>query len=303
MLVPAVESAVARDMFRSLEPCHGIVYVAAERAAVYGRLGLEPGAMWYFATRAAALGPASAELVRATFYDFFSPQVVHGVIPEAWRRAAPERMIGARLAVADAALRRVLGARVDGPEVAEAAELAREAATACPPAGRPLFAAHAALPWPVDPHLVLWHAQTLLREFRGDGHVAALLTAGISGLEAHITYEATGAVPAGVLQATRGWSDAAWEAGRARLRDRGWLDAAGLLTDAGRDGREALERRTDELAMAPWRHLGPSGCARLRELGSPLSEALVASGDFAVAPSYWDGTAPAAVRTDFDGAV
>jgi hypothetical protein len=89
MLIPAVESAVARELFRSLEPCHGIVYVAAERAAVYGRLGLEPGAMWYFATRAAALGRPSAELVRATFYDFFSPHVVHGVIPEAWRRAAP----------------------------------------------------------------------------------------------------------------------------------------------------------------------------------------------------------------------
>jgi hypothetical protein len=213
-------------------------------------------------------------------------------------------VIGARLAVADAALRRVLGARVDGPEVAEAAELAREAAAACPPAGRPLFAAHAALPWPLEPHLVLWHAQTLLREFRGDGHVATLLTAGISGLEARITYEATGAVPPGVLQATRGWSDAAWEAGRARLRERGWLDAAGLPTDAGREGREALERRTDELAMAPWRHLGPAGCARLRELGRPLSEALVASGDFVVAPSYWEGAAPMpAPGADLDGSI
>lgn len=279
---------MARDLFRSLEPCHGIVYVAAERAAIYGRLGLEPGAMWYFATRAAALGPASAELVRATFYDFFSPHVVQGVIPEAWRRAPPERVIGARLAVADGALRRLLGARADGPEVAEAAELAREAASACPPAGRPLFAAHAALPWPVEPHLVLWHAQTLLREFRGDGHVATLLGTGISGLEAHITYEATGAMPAGILQATRGWSDDAWEAGRARLRERGWLDGAGRLTAAGREVREDVERRTDELAMAPWRHLGPAGCARLRELGRPLSAVLVASGDFAVAPSYWD---------------
>ncbi|HXM58506.1 MAG TPA: hypothetical protein VOB72_24105 [Candidatus Dormibacteraeota bacterium] len=297
-----MESSVAGDLFRSLEPCHGIVYVAAERGAVYARLGLEPGAMYYFATRAAALGPASAELVRATFYDFFSPRVVRAVIPEAWRRAAPERIVGARLAVADAALRRVLGAGVDGPELAEAAELAREAASACPPAGRPLYAAHAALPWPQEPHLVLWHAQTLLREFRGDGHVASLLGAGIGGLEAHITYEATGAMPAGVLQATRGWSDAEWEAGRARLRGRGWLDAAGRLTDAGREARAALERRTDELAMAPWRHLGPAACARLRALARPLSEALVASGDFPVAPSYWDGPPPRRSRAAGGGA-
>lgn len=279
---------MARDLFRSMEPCHGIVYVAAEREAIYGRLGLEPGAMFYFATRAAALGPATVELVRATFYDFFDPDVVRAVIPEAWRRASPERIVGARLAVADAALRRVLGDRVDGPELAEAAELAREAAAACPPAGRPLFAAHAALPWPVEPHLVLWHAQTLLREFRGDGHVASLLTAGISGLEAHVTYEATGATPRGVLQATRGWSDAAWEAAASRLRDRGWLDAAGGLTGAGAAARADVERRTDELAMAPWRRLGAAGCARLRALVRPLSEALVASGDFTVVPSYWD---------------
>lgn len=284
---------MARDLFRSLEPCHGIVYVAAERAAVYGRLGLEPGAMFYFATRAAALGAASAELVRATFYDFFEPEVVHTVIPEAWRRAPPERILGARLAVADAALRRLLGNRVDGPELAEAAELAREAASACPPAGRPLFAAHAAQPWPQEPHLVLWHAQTLLREFRGDGHVVSLLAAGITGLEAHLTYEATGAVPPGVLQATRGWSDVQWEAGRARLRALGWLDAGGRLTDAGREGRETLERRTDELAMAPWRHLGPAACARLRALARPLSEVLVASGEFQVVPSYWEGPSPA----------
>jgi len=281
---------VARDLFRSMEPCHGIVYVAVEREATYGRLGLEPGAMFYFATRAAALGPATADLVRATFYDFFDPDVVRSVIPEAWRRASPERIVGARLAVADAALRRVLGDRADGPELAEAAELAREAAAACPPAGRPLFAAHAALPWPVEPHLVLWHAQTLLREFRGDGHVASLLTAGISGLEAHVTYEATGAVPRGVLQATRGWSDARWEAARSRLRDRGWLDPAGALTAAGAAARADVERRTDELAMAPWRYLGDAGCGRLRALVRPLSETLVASGDFTVAPSYWDAS-------------
>jgi len=278
---------VARDLWRAMEPCHGIVYVAREREPVYGRLGLEPGAMWYFATRAAALGPASPDLVRATFYDFFSPHVVHGVIPEAWRRAAPERIVGARLAVVDAALRRLLGPRVDGPELAEAAELAREAAAACPPAGRPLFGAHAALPWPVDPHLVLWHAQTLLREFRGDGHVASLLGAGVSGMEAHITYEAAGAMPHGVLQATRGWSDAEWEAGRSRLRERGWLDGAHHLTEAGRRARDEVERRTDELAMAPWRHLGAAACARLRELAGPLSEVLVASGEFPVTPSYW----------------
>lgn len=286
-----MDAAVARDMWRSLEPCHGIVYVAPQRAEVYARVGLDPGAMSYIASRAAALGAVPAEVVRATFYDFFHPDVVRAVIPEAWRRAAPERIVGARLAVADSALRGILGPVVDGPEVAEAAELAREAADSCEPPGRPLFAAHAALPWPVEPHLVLWQAQTLLREYRGDGHVAALLAEGVSGLEAHVVYEATGAVPRGVLQATRGWSDADWSAAGRRLHERGWLDAQGRLSEAGRAHRERLERRTDELMLAPWERLGPVRCRRLRELARPLSEALVTSGAFPVTPSYWDGPA------------
>jgi hypothetical protein len=107
-------------------------------------------------------------------------------------------------------------------------------------------------------------------------------------------------MPAGVLQATRGWSDVQWEAGREGLRRRGWLDAGGHLTDAGREARETLERRTDELAMAPWRHLGPAACARLRALARPLSEALVAGGDFPIAPSYWDGPAPRSGRAGGD---
>jgi hypothetical protein len=139
--------------------------------------------------------------------------------------------------------------------------------------GRPLAAAHAALEWPSAPLLVLWHAQSILREFRGDGHVALLVADGLSGPEALVVHAATGEVPAAILQATRGWSDEAWADAVASLQRRGWLhEGDGLaLTDEGTARRHQLEARTDELAAAPYQVLGDEGCAELRSLVRPWS--------------------------------
>ena len=104
-----------------------------------------------------------------------------------------------------------------GPEVAEAAALARQAMEGQDPSGRPLFAAHAALPWPEAPHLALWHAATLYREFRGDGHVACLTVDGIDGCEAHVLAAGAGQLPGSVLREYRGWSDEEWAAAVERL--------------------------------------------------------------------------------------
>jgi hypothetical protein len=129
-----------------------------------------------------------------------------------------------------------------------------------------LFAAHAALSWPELPHLALWHAATLYREFRGDGHVACLTVEGIDGCEAHVLAAAAGQLPGSFLRQYRGWSEEEWAAAVRRLRDRGWVEANGSLSEAGRAGREGRELRTDDLAMPPWRELGEEGCARLLEL-------------------------------------
>jgi hypothetical protein len=134
------------------------------------------------------------------------------------------------------------------------------------PAGRPLFAAHAALPWPEAAHLALWHGATLYREFRGDGHVACLLADDVGGLEAHVLAAGAGQLPGSFLREYRGWSEEEWAAAADRLRERGWLAADASLTEAGAAARDDRERRTDELAMAPWRRLGPDGCARLLAL-------------------------------------
>src|SRR5205085_390162 len=141
-------------------------------------------------------------------------------------------------------------------------------------AGRPLYAANAALPWPDAPHLVLWSAATRLREHRGDGHVAALLAAPLDPCEANVALTATGSAPDGMQREYRWWSEADWQAAVARLQQRGWLDAAGTFTAAGRAAREAVEQRTDALALGPWEHLGAAQSQRLWTLLRDISERL-----------------------------
>jgi hypothetical protein len=211
------------------------------------------------------MGPVPAEVVMATFYNFH-PRMVRRAIPDAWGFAPPAKVLEARYAGADATLRRLLGTWAGSPEAAEAATLTRRAMEDQDPSGRPLFAAHAALGWPEEPHLALWHGATLYREFRGDGHVAALLSDGVGGCEAHVLAAGAGQLPGAFLREYRGWSDEEWAEAAARLRDRGWLEADGALTEAGRAARDARERRTDDLATPPWQRLGPDGCARLLAL-------------------------------------
>ena len=258
-------SGMARRMWRALETLHMTVYFAPEPRDAFRRAGLRGGWMGYFASRSAAMGPVPAEVVVATFYNFH-PRMVHRAIPDAWGFATPAEVLAARYQGADAALRRLLGGWADGPEVAEGAALARQAMEGRDPAGRPLFAAHATLAWPEPPHLALWHAATLYREFRGDGHVACLLAADIGGCEAHVLAAGAGQLPGSFLREYRGWSEEEWAAATARLRDRGWVEEDGRLTGAGRSNRAALEQRTDDLAMAPWHHLGPEASARLLAL-------------------------------------
>ena len=158
----------------------------------------------------------------------------------------------ARLSAVDSSLTRAFGAEVlDSAELGEAAGLTQRAAmVACERLeGRPLFAAHASLPWPEEPHLVLWHGQTLLREFRGDGHIAALTLEGLSGLEALVSHAASGDVPATVLQASRSWSDDEWAAGVEGLALRGLVNADGSFTEAGRAQRTAIEDATFKLGV------------------------------------------------------
>jgi hypothetical protein len=250
-----------------------MIYFAPEAIERYEALGLR-GHQGYFASRSAGMGAVAAEVVIATFFNF-PPELVHRCIPSAWELVTPGPVLDARLAAADAALARACGEA----DVAEAAGLARRAAeAACEHLeGRPIAAGHASLPWPDEPRLVLWHAQSILREFRGDGHVAALVAEGISGVEALILHTATGEAPVAGMRASRPWTDEQWDAAVDGLRSRGLLGADGL-TEAGRAHRQWVEDRTDASAVVAYEPLGEDGCARLRSLARPLSQAVMAAG-------------------------
>jgi hypothetical protein len=273
---PSEAGLRARKTWRTLEPLHGMIYFVPEAADAYARLGIT-GRAGYFASRAAPMGAVSADVVVSTFYNF-NPELVHAAIPQSWERATPAQLVAARFNAADAATRRILGgAVVDSEDMARAAVLARTAAEAAAERveGRPLAAGHADVAWPEEPHLVLWHAQSILREFRGDGHIAQLVVHGLTGLEALVTHAAAGEVPGHLLRASRAWSDEAWTAAVAQLRVRGWLEPGDELafTPWGESQRRAIEDGTDTLAAAPYESLGDEACSELRTLVRPWSRA------------------------------
>ena len=272
---------VSRKTWRALEPVHAQVYFAKENREEYTALGYDVKAnplAGYFPARAAAMGSVNAATVQATFFNFSEIAVVFGM-DRAWEIASPEQVLAARYRGADRALRRLCGDLLDTPDVVEAVALARTATEGCTPYGRPLYAGNASVPWPDVPHLQLFHAITLLREFRGDGHIAALVVEGITGLEAAVMHVAQGdSWTREPLRKTRVYTAEQWDDAETRLRDRGWLDDSSQFTDVGREVRQRIEDRTDVLALPPWEHLGEQGCERLRELVRPLSKAVVDGG-------------------------
>ena len=266
---------------RQLETLHAMCYFIPEVETELVGLGMRPGRASYFAQRSAAMGRVGAGPVAATFF-VFNPAMVAKLVPACWDAVEPEAVLAGRLRAVDAGYRRLLGeAALADPGLAEAADLIREGVAACEPGGRALYAGHADLAWPEEPHLALWHGLTLLREYRGDGHVAALLSAGLNGIESLVSHVATGTgftVPA--AQLTRAWSEEQWAAACASLAERGILDAEGALTPDGEALRLSVETATDELAAAPWDAIGEAGVKRLKEVGMPLVKGMLAGGVF-----------------------
>lgn len=289
-----------------MEPVHAVTYFAPESQAACEAVGTKGYWASYFALRAAPLGAVPAEVVTALFYSFH-PGLVARSVPHVWSLAEPERFRSIRLEAVDAALHRLLGAETLGSAgIAEAAEIAREAALAASTSGRALAAANAALPWPDAPHLVLWHAQTVLREHRGDGHVAALLISGVDPVEALVLFAADQQLDPDFLRKRRGWSVREWTDAVTRLAKRGLVkkeaDAGAeegaregaereegataaqvRLTPAGRGVRADVEAITDHLAAVPWAAVGPTAADRLVELVAPVVGGIMAGDGFLAA--------------------
>lgn len=272
--------ARARRLWRLLEVVHTPVYFAREVAEASRGLGLENRMQGYCAIRTFPLGPVPSEVVTAVLYGF-APRTVAIGVPGAWERTTPEaagRMV-------HEAVRGLLGRLFDGldDEVARAAELAREAALLHPSIGRPLAAAWASVPWDDDPSVMLWQAAARIRESRGGGHVALLVGAGIDGVGSHLTLAGDSSKLRERMSPVRGWTDAEWDAGAQRLRERGLLAADGSLTAAGAALRDHLEAATDDLAAEPWVALGVDATERLADGLGPLVGRIVAAD---VLPGY-----------------
>jgi hypothetical protein len=277
----------AKRTWRNLEAVHGMIYFTSFAPPEYAKAGVTKHRTGYFTSRAAAMGAVDAEVVVATFYNF-SPSLVRHAMRDVWSLTTPAAMLAARLRAVDASLRHAFDDELlASPDMSRAAGWLREAAmVACErPEGRPLFAGHAALPWPDEPHLVLWHAQTLLREFRGDGHIAALVMEELSGLDALVSHAASGDVPAAALQATRAYTDDEWAASVESMAARGLVHPDGTFTEAGRAQRDRIEAATDRLAVAPWAALGPERCDQLLTFGKLVSRRVVDAGLLVVDPS------------------
>jgi hypothetical protein len=272
------DPARARDVWRRLEPIHAVTYFAPEALGALTDAGYKGFWMGYFAGRAAPLGAVGPEVVTAAFYNF-APSRVARALPDAWSIAGPDAALAARREGTVAALRRALG-EVD---VSEAADLAATAARSAPVDGRALFAANAALPWPGEPLEALWHAATLLREHRGDGHVALLLALGISGRESNVLQSVAGNVPRAMIERARDYDETEWASVVERLAERGLLTPGGELTPDGEALRRELEDRTDAVALSAYDALNDDELDRLVELLTPLARAVVAAGDIPAA--------------------
>ncbi|MFC8829160.1 hypothetical protein ACFT9I_27865 [Streptomyces sp. NPDC057137] len=270
-----------RRCHNAVNPLHSTVYFSPDFGKELAGVGVDDPRAVYFAGRGAAMGAVGPGVIAAAFYNF-SYELVARHIPAVWRVASPETVLDARLRAVDSTLRRVLGEEVvTSDEMAEAARLALRATEACTRHARPLYAAHADLPVPDEPHLAYWHAATLLREHRGDGHLTALLSAGLDPVEALVSHTATGKgmSPRWLLR-TRGWHRTDLDDAAGRLRERGLLDDAGELTEAGTALRAGLEEHTDRLDTAPYEHLGADGVERLTELGRGFLLAAAGAGAF-----------------------
>ena len=269
---------VARRLFELTEPISLVNFFSPEPNDAMAALGFRTYWDGYFAGRSAPLGRVPAEVVHAAFYNFADGEVARH-IPKVWDTTTPEAAHAAREQGCVSALRRILGDLVETPGLARAAELLAKASTSAPTEGRVMYAGLRALPMPEEPVARLWHAANMLREHRGDGHIAALVSERIGGTEAHVLSALDmGIYPAESFGRIHHLPEARLAEVMDGLRDRGLLDASGRFTDAGRATKARIESLTDALAAAPYDGLEPLELDELIGLLEPIAARLEAVG-------------------------
>ena len=271
-------NVMARRMYELVEPIGLLPYSADEPNEAMFALGFTNYWDTYFAGRAAPLGLVPAEVVDALFYNF-APGEVARHIPKVWRTTTPAAAIAARQTGCANALRRILGDRVDSPDFARATDLLIKAATSAALEGRPMYAALRAVPVPDDVVVRMFHAASLLREHRGDGHIVALMSEGVGGLEAHALLALSMDMPAEKFGRIHHLPASQLAAVTDGMRRRGLIGDDGWLTAEGRAVKERVEALTDDLAAEPYEALDPRELDELMAALEPIAARLIAAQD------------------------
>jgi hypothetical protein len=271
--MPHPRAAIHR-MFELVEPIATVTFSEVPSEA-FQALGMRNYWDGYFAGRAAPLGLAPAEVVHAVFYNFADGEVARH-IPWVWARTTPQEAIAVRERGSADALRQLIGGLADSPALPRAADLASRAAVSAPTEGRVLYAGLRALAVPDEPVARLWHAATLLREHRGDGHNAALVAHRIGGTESHVLHALSLGMRAEEFGRVHHLPQAQLAAVVDGLRGRGLVDAAGGFTDAGRETKERIEALTDQLATPPYDVLSGDELTELIAVLEPIAAAVQA---------------------------
>jgi hypothetical protein len=241
----------SRRLRDAIEPIATICWWSEPAYDAYAALGLDflQGYVW---SRGCVLGEPDGGVVAAAF-GVFEPGLI-GQLYDAARAACGLADIrAARESGAVAALRTVLGVPERAAEVTGAL---RRGVEAMDTASRPLFAGLAGLSWPPDELGQLWHACVMLRELRGDSHLAACVAAGLTGLEANLVTELQVGWPQHSYTATRGWPPEAMNLATVSLSERG-LVAGDTLTEAGSRLRAGIEEATDRQLAPALDAIGP----------------------------------------------
>jgi hypothetical protein len=258
-----VVSAAARSLSGSLEAVTGSVYFAPECHANYVALGFAPSATKagevqlpdgpaYFTSRGSAMGQVHGNVVASTF-GVFNPAAVIPAVAYGWSLTGAPTIAKARADGATAQLVRLLGEAPDG--LSEVTEVFRRAVEVLRPEGRALFAGLRMLPEPTEPVGAMWWLGDCLREFRGDAHTAAWISAGLDAVEIGLLTELWWGLPLHTYVRTRAWSSDDVAAAKDRLYTRGLLEGEGF-SDAGRALRSEIEANTDRQMVPALQAIG-----------------------------------------------
>jgi hypothetical protein len=274
-----MDRSIVRTVHMAINMTHRPVYFVPEANEEYAALGVEPGRGTYFASRAAPMGVVPDEVILATFYNFSGEAVRTAQVGRVWASTSTDALQAARFRAVRRAFERV-GCSPSSEQIAEARALIDPLVARLSLAGKPLAAANAAVPLPDDALLALWQQVTIIREWRGDVHIALLVANDIGPCECMVLQVGTGRFPLAITQATRMWNEQEWAQAIVGLHARGWVTADGAMTEAGTAAREHLEDETDRLCEPIWHSIGEAGAKRLAEILDPIHVAMAAAGTY-----------------------